>query len=246
MLLKKLITNCPIHLRNIKISDLTSDSREVKKNSLFFAVKGKNYDGFNFVNEAIKKGATAIISSRKLKYKNSLIISEKKIKKLLPGICKKFYNKIPSNLIAVTGTNGKSSIVEFYRQMMLMSKKKVATIGTLGTIINNRKNLSPLTTPDIINLYKTLHKLKKKEVNNVIIETSSHGLKQGRLDGVRFKTGIFTNFSHDHLDYHKTMKDYFKSKMILFNNNLKKKGNVIISSKIKEFKKIKKLLTKKN
>ena len=124
MLLKKLITNCPIHLRNIKISDLTSDSREVKKNSLFFAVKGKNYDGFNFVNEAIKKGATAIISSRKLKYKNSLIISEKKIKKLLPGICKKFYNKIPSNLIAVTGTNGKSSFVEFYRQMMLMSKKK--------------------------------------------------------------------------------------------------------------------------
>ena len=245
MLLKKLITNCPIHLRNIKISDLTSDSREVKKNSLFFAVKGKNYDGFNFVNEAIKKGATAIISSRKLKYKNSLIISEKKIKKLLPGICKKFYNKIPSNLIAVTGTNGKSSIVEFYRQMMLMSKKKVATIGTLGTIINNRKNLSPLTTPDIINLYKTLHKLKKKEVNNVIIETSSHGLKQGRLDGVRFKTGIFTNFSHDHLDYHKTMKDYFKSKMILFNNNLKKKGNVIISSKIKEFKKIKKITYKK-
>ena len=129
--------------------------------------------------------------------------------------------------------------------MMLMSKKKVATIGTLGTIINNRKNLSPLTTPDIINLYKTLQKLKKKEINNVIIETSSHGLKQGRLDGVSFKTGIFTNFSHDHLDYHKTMKDYFKSKMILFNNNLKKKGNVIISSKIKEFKKKKNYLQKK-
>ena len=245
MLLKKLVSNCPRHLRNIKISDLTSDSREVKKNSLFFAIKGKNYDGFSFVNEAIKKGAAAIISSKKLKYKNSIIISDKKIKKLLPDVCKKFYHNKPSNLIAVTGTNGKSSIAEFYRQMMLISKKKVATIGTLGTIINNRKNLYYLTTPDIINLYKTLQKLKKKEINNVIIETSSHGLKQGRLDGVSFKTGIFTNFSHDHLDYHKTMKDYFKSKMILFKKNLKKRGNVIVSSKISEFEKIKKISFKK-
>ena len=84
-----------------------------------------------------------------------------------------------------------------------------------------------MTTPDIINLYKTLQKLKKKEINNVIIETSSHGLKQGRLDGVTFKTGIFTNFSHDHLDYHKSMKDYFKSKMILFKKKLKKKAMLL-------------------
>ena len=126
-------------------------------------LKEKNYDGFNFVNEAIKKGAIAIISSKKLKFKNSIAISDKKIKKLLPDVCKKFYHKKPSNLIAVTGTNGKSSIAEFYRQMMLMSKEKVATIGTLGTIINNRKNLSFLTTPDIINLHKTLQKLKKKK-----------------------------------------------------------------------------------
>ena len=177
MLLKKLVSNCPRHLKNIKISDLTSDSREVKKNSLFFAIKGKNYDGFNFVNEAIKKGAAAIISSKKLKYKNSIIISDKKIKKLLPDVCKKFYHNKPSNLIAVTGTNGKSSIAEFYRQMMLISKKKVATIGTLGTIINNRKNLYYLTTPDIINLYKSLQKLKKKEINNVILEILRHELK---------------------------------------------------------------------
>ena len=79
-----------------------------------------------------------------------------------------------------------------------MSKEKVATIGTLGTIINNRKNLSFLTTPDI-NFAQNSSKIKKKEINNVIIETSSHGLKQGRLDGISFKTGIFTNFSHDHL-----------------------------------------------
>ena len=245
MLLKKLVTNCPRHLKNIKISDLTSDSREVKKNSLFFAIKGKNYDGSYFVNEAIKKKAAAIISSKKIKHKNSIIISDKKIKKLLPDVCKKFYHDRPSNLIAVTGTNGKSSIAEFYRQMMLINKKKVATIGTLGTIINSKKNLSYLTTPDIISLYKILQKLKKKKINNVIIETSSHGLKQGRLGGIKFKTGIFTNLSHDHLDYHKTMRDYFKSKMILFKNNLKKKGDVIISSKIREFKKIKLITLKK-
>ena len=164
MLLKKLVTNCPRHLKNIKISDLTSDSREVKKNSLFFAIKGKNYDGSYFVNEAIKKKAAAIISSKKIKHKNSIIISDKKIKKLLPDVCKKFYHDRPSNLIAVTGTNGKSSIAEFYRQMMLINKKKVATIGTLGTIINSKKNLSYLTTPDIISLYKILQKLKKKKL----------------------------------------------------------------------------------
>ena len=93
MLLKKLVSNCPSHLRNIKISDLTSDSREVKKNSLFFAIKGKNYDGFNFVNEAIKKGATAIISSKKLKYKNSLLLVIKKLKNYYQIFVKNFIIK---------------------------------------------------------------------------------------------------------------------------------------------------------
>ena len=245
MLLKKLVTNCPDHIKNVKITDLTSDSREVKKDSLFFALKGKNFDGLDFVNSAIRKGAAAIISSKKLKHQNSILISKRGIKKLLPEICKKFFKEKPSNLIAVTGTNGKSSIADFYRQIMLLQKKRVASIGTLGTIINGKRNLSNLTTPDIINLNKILQKLKKKNIDNVIIETSSHGLKQGRLDGIKFKVGIFSNFSQDHLDYHKTMEDYFNSKMILFKKNLEEKSNVIISSQIKEFKKIKKIFLKK-
>ena len=140
MLLKKLVINCPDHLKNVKITDLTSDSREVKKNSLFFAFKGKNFDGLDFVNSAIRKGAAAIISSKKLKHQNSILISKRGIKKLLPEICKKFFKEKPSNLIAVTGTNGKSSIADFYRQIMLLQKKRVASIGTLGTIINGKRN----------------------------------------------------------------------------------------------------------
>ena len=159
--------------------------------------------------------------------------------------CEKFYKERPSNLIAVTGTNGKSSVAEFYKQIMLMSKKRVATIGTFGIFINNKKISNNLTTPDIITIHKILQKLKKKKIENVMIETSSHGLKQGRLGTIKFMSGVFTNFSRDHLDYHGSMSKYFYSKMILFRKNMKKKGSIILSKQLPELKKIKKI-TKKN
>ena len=119
-------------------------------------------------------------------------------------------------MIAVTGTNGKSSVANFYFQIASLNKVKAASIGTLG--INGlkiKKNFSN-TTFDPIEINNILQKLKQKKINNVILEASSHGLNQNRLYGLKFDVGIFTNLSRDHLDYHKTFQNYLNSKLILF------------------------------
>ena len=247
MLLKNLIKTSS-NLNKINILDLALDSRKVKKGSLFFAVEGSKTTGEKFIKEALNKGAKAVVCSLKAKInnKNFPIIKVKDVQKTLGNVCRTFFNKKPKNIIAVTGTNGKSSVADFYYQLLFLNKISVASIGTLG--IKRKKNIkkATLTSPDIISLHKELQKLKKNNIENVIIEASSHGLKQGRLDGIDFKAGIFTNFSQDHLDYHKNMNDYFKSKMILFSNLLSKKNYLITDENIKEFKKLKRISIKRN
>ena len=127
---------------------------------------------------------------------------------------------------------------------MKLNKKKVASIGTLGIKTQGYIKKVSNTTMDPISLSIILNKLKKEKINNVILEASSHGLKQNRLDGLKFKTGIFTNFSHDHLDYHRTFSDYFKSKLYLFEKLLKKNANLITDTEIPQYKKIKEIALK--
>ena len=157
----------------------------------------------------------------------------------------KLYQKKPKNLIAVTGTNGKSSIADFYFQILKLNNKKVASIGTLGVKTHLNNLIINNTTLDPISLNQHLEKIKKLNVDNVILEASSHGLKQNRLNGMDFKTGIFTNLSRDHLDYHKSYKDYLKSKLMLFRNLLKKNSNVITDIDISQYKLIKNITKKK-
>ena len=147
----------------------------------------------------------------------------------------------PKNLVSVTGTNGKSSIADFYFQILQLNKKKVASIGTLGIRTNKSFKSLSNTTIDPIKLSEILKNLKKQKIENVIMEASSHGLKQHRLDGLLFDIGIFTNLSHDHLDYHKNFKEYLNAKMYLFRKLLKKNGNIVTDYSIPEFKKIKKI-----
>ena len=145
----------------------------------------------------------------------------------------------PKNLIAVTGTNGKSSVADFFYQILSLNSKKVASIGTIGIKHNNKKKNLKNTTLDPIHLAKILKFLKEKKIENVIMEASSHGLKQNRLDGLLFNTAIFTNLSHDHLDYHKSMKEYLKSKLYLFEKLIKKNGNIISDATIPQLKRLK-------
>jgi len=247
MLLKNLIKKIPKLYRGINIKDLSLDSRKVKKGDLFFAIKGRKLNGERFIKEAIIKGAKAIICSNK--YKNNIkevpTIKVKDVRETLGSVCGKFYKDKPKNIIAVTGTNGKSSVADFFHQILFVNKISVASIGTLGIKYNkNRKNLD-LTSPDIISIHKELSRLKKIKINNVIIEASSHGLKQMRLNGINFLAGIFTNFSQDHLDYHKTMKEYFKSKMILFKKLIKENKYIITDESLKEFSTIKRISKQK-
>ncbi len=248
MLLGDYFKNIQKNYKKIYFSGISFNSNQVKKNNIFFAIKGNKIDGNSFISSAISNGAKIIITEKKIYgFKNKILfIQSSNIRKLLAEISFKINNKIPNNIIAVTGTNGKSSIADFYYQILNLNNKKVASIGTLGIKTRKyKKNLSN-TTIDPIQLSKILNKLKKQNINNVIMEASSHGLSQKRLDGLLFNTGIFTNLSQDHLDYHKNSKNYLKAKLYLFEKLIKKRGNIITNEQIPEFKKIKDIATKKN
>ena len=245
MLLKKLIKNLK-KPKKIIIKGLTSNSNNVQKGFVFFAIKGNKLNGEKFINVAIKKGAVAIVCSRSCKYKNKRIpvIKSSNIRYLLSKASSNFFKLKPKNLIAVTGTNGKTSVADYFYQILTLSKIPVASIGTLGVKFKGKTIKTKLTTPDTVFLHQTLEKIKKKNIDNVIIEASSHGLHQKRLDHINFKAGIFTNLSQDHLDYHKTMHSYFNAKLILFNDILSKNKVVITDKAVNQFPVIKKISLK--
>ena len=247
MLIGNYFKNINLSFKNHKFSGLSFNSNNCKKNYIFFAIKGNNLNGNKFINHAINKGAKTVVSN--IKYegfkKDVLFIRTNNVRRLLSETVSKIYRKKPKNLVAVTGTNGKSSIADFYLQILKLNKKKVASIGTLG--INSNKNKIRLqnTTLDSLQLAKYLSKLKDQKIDNVILEASSHGLSQNRLDGLKFQIGIFTNLSHDHLDYHKSYKNYLNAKLYLFRKLLKNNSNIITDFDIPEYKKIKIISKKK-
>ena len=246
MLIGHFFKNIKTKYKNHYFSGFSFDSSKCKKNYIFFAIKGNLNDGNKFINDAIENGAKTIVSTQKFEgiKDKILFIKTRNVRKLLSELSYGTNKNKPKNLIAVTGTNGKSSIVDFYFQILKLNKKKVASIGTLGIKTNNSITKASNTTMDPIELSKVLINLKNKNINNVILEASSHGLKQNRLDGLKFKTGIFTNLSHDHLDYHKTFSDYLKAKLYLFEKLLTKKANVITDDSIKQYKRIKDIVLK--
>jgi len=233
---------------NLNFDGISVNSKYIKKNYIFFAIKGNKFDGNKFVKDAIIKGSKIIISeNHKEGFKdNILYIKNKNPRKLLATFATKLNRKKPDNLIAVTGTNGKSSIANFYYQILKLNGINVSSIGTLGVNGINYKKEVTNTTFDSIQLNKLLGNLKKKKINNVILEASSHGLEQRRLDGLKFNIGIFTNLSRDHLDYHKTFKNYLNSKLILFKELMKKNSYIIFDNDLNTSSQIKTISRKNN
>ena len=171
MQLKDYIPNIKKKFGKIFFSGICFDSSKIKKNDIFFAIKGNNIDGNSFIPYVIKKGCKIIISEKKFKeFDNGvLFIHKKDIRKLLSEVAFKIYNKHPKNIIAVTGTNGKSSVSDFYYQILKLNNIKVASIGTLGVKSNNIKLHLSNTTIDPIQLGQILKKLKSQKVDNVIM-----------------------------------------------------------------------------
>ena len=248
MYLKEIFPKIKKEYSNYSFSNITFSSFKVKKNSIFFAIKGNKFDGHHYINEAIRKGCKVIVHEKKFTgIRNKILfLSSNNIRKQLAEISYKQKNLIPNNLIAVTGTNGKSSVADFYYQILKLNKKKVASIGTLGVKTNRSFYKISNTTIDPISLSKILTQLKKQKIENVIMEASSHGLEQNRLDGLKFNVGIFTNLSHDHLDYHKTMSKYLKAKLYLFRNLIGRNKDVVTDHSIPQFNILKKICKKKS
>jgi len=237
-MLSKKIKHLKYQNRNFSIN-----SKKVNKNDIFFAIEGSKQSGSLYSSEALSKGAYKVITSKNIRNKNYLIV--KNVKKFLVEACSVKYKEKPKNIIAVTGTNGKSSVANFYFQILKNLKINSAAIGTLGIFYKNKVKRTNLTTPDIITIHKELNFFKKKKIDNVCLEASSHGLHQNRLDGINFTAGIFTNFTQDHLDYHKNLKNYLRAKLYLFSSLLKKNSFAIVDTDIPEFPIINKICKKR-
>ena len=226
-----------------KNRNFSINSKKVKKNDIFFAMEGSKQSGNLYSSEALSKGAYKVVTSKNTKNKNYLIV--KNVNKFLAEACSAKYKEKPKNIIAVTGTNGKSSVANFYFQILKNLKINSAAIGTLGIFYKNKVKRTNLTTPDIITIHKELNFLKKNKIDNVCLEASSHGLHQNRLDGINFTAGIFTNFTQDHLDYHKNLKNYLQAKLSLFSSLLKKNSFAVLDTDIPEFSIINKICKKR-
>ena len=219
---------------NINVSKITFDSREVKDESLFIAIKGHNFDGHNYINHAIENGASVVVCENlPLNYKKSsaVYICVKSSKEALSIIASNFFDNPSSriDLIGVTGTNGKTTISSLLYNLFNELKFESGLISTIsikyGNYIENSKN----TTPDPITINFHLSEMIKKQIKVCFIEVSSHGIYQKRVKGVSFKGMIFTNLTHDHLDYHSSFKDYRDTKKLVF-DSLSKDSFALINS----------------
>jgi len=216
-----------------QFDELTLNSTQISKNTVFIAYPGKKFDGRDFIKEAIDNGAKGIIfESKNLKKNLNISISNlavTNLKNKLSLIAAKFYDH-PSkkiSIVGITGTNGKTTSAYWLSQCLNNLKSKTAFIGTLGFGQTDNLKKSQNTTPSAIDIQGMLNYLTKKKYKNVAMEVSSHGINEKRIDNIEFQQRLFTNFSRDHLDYHKTMREYadVKKKFMLS----EKKGNIVVN-----------------
>jgi UDP-N-acetylmuramoyl-L-alanyl-D-glutamate--2,6-diaminopimelate ligase len=207
----------PAGASELHIAGLTSDSREVQPGFLFAALPGVKADGVEFLKDAQAKGALAAIApAHAPDIPGLVVVRTENPRRLLALAAARYFGPQPETIVAVTGTNGKTSVSVFVRQIWSAMGFRAASLGTIGIVGPEGSTYLAHTTPDPVSLHNSLSQLAKDHVQHLAIEASSHGLAQSRLDGVRIAAGAFTNLTRDHLDYHKTFEDYFDAKMLLF------------------------------
>jgi UDP-N-acetylmuramoyl-L-alanyl-D-glutamate--2,6-diaminopimelate ligase len=200
----------------LPVVGLTADSREVKPGFVFAALPGTVVDGAKYIGQAFASGAIAAIAGKGAYAGPGLVIAAANPRKVFAGMAARFFGAQPDTIVAVTGTNGKTSVAAFVRQIWQSMGFRAASIGTVGVVGPTGAAYLAHTTPDPVEMHGILARLAEDHVQHLALEASSHGLAQYRLDGVRIAAAGFTNLSRDHLDYHNTLEDYFDAKMRLF------------------------------
>ena len=206
-------------LQNIEILDVTADSRQVKEGSLFICLVGAHVDGHQFIASAIEKGAKAIIVSKAVCAPEGVSVvyvddTRKAMEDIVP-----FFFDYPAEkmrMIALTGTNGKTTTTHVISHILEKAGYKTGVIGTIHALIGSKELPTHNTTPDVIDLERLLYQMVEENVTHVCMEVSSHALIMGRVAGCEFDNAIFTNLTEDHLDFHKTMDNYASAKALLF------------------------------
>ncbi len=222
---------------NPDIRGLTADSRDVKPGFLFAALPGSKLDGRRFVDDAVARGAVAVLTDDPAPLAALTqhsppvtVIFDANPRRRLARMAARFYAPQPETVVAVTGTNGKTSVTVFARQIWRHLGLRAASLGTLGIIGPDFVHPGALTTPDAVSLHRELNFLARSGIDHVALEASSHGLDQYRLDGLELSAAAFTNLTRDHLDYHREMEAYFAAKARLFTELLPPDGTAVLNA----------------
>ncbi|HEX8643168.1 MAG TPA: UDP-N-acetylmuramoyl-L-alanyl-D-glutamate--2,6-diaminopimelate ligase [Allosphingosinicella sp.] len=211
-----------------QVTGFAIDHRKVAPGTVFGAFRGARFDGEDFVADAISSGAVAVVARPEAKVEGALHIAAEEPRLAFARLAATFFAPFPRTVIAVTGTNGKTSNVELARQLWRMAGHPSASIGTLGVTTADDQVTTGLTTPDIVTFLSNMAGLARMGISHAAFEASSHGLHQYRSEGLPVQAAAFTNFSRDHLDYHGTMDAYFEAKMRLFTEVVEPDGAAIV------------------
>jgi UDP-N-acetylmuramoyl-L-alanyl-D-glutamate--2,6-diaminopimelate ligase len=214
----------------LSVTGVQADSRIIMPGEVFFALPGANAHGDRFAAQALERGAIAIVTDRKLDSASVPVVVAGDVRGVYARAAALVSGSQPTSIAGVTGTNGKTSVAAFLRQIWHASGRASASIGTLGVETAEGLTQGALTTPDSLSLHRDLAALKAKGIEHVSLEASSHGLDQRRMDGVRFAAAGFTNLSRDHLDYHSDMDTYCAAKLRLFTDLLADDGTAVVNA----------------
>jgi len=210
------------------VTGFAIDHRKVAPGTVFGAFRGARFNGEDFIPAAVASGAIAVVSRPEAKPAGAVHIAAAEPRREFARLAAKFFRPLPGTVIAVTGTNGKTSSVELVRQLWRMAGHRSASIGTLGVTTADDQVTTGLTTPDIVTFLSNMAGLKRMGIDHAAFEASSHGLSQYRTEGLPVQAAAFTNFSRDHLDYHGTMEEYFEAKMRLFEEVVEPGGWAVV------------------